>query len=132
MYMHFESVPYSRPRVIEGISITAYGRIGFPPYFLKTHSISGRMRAHLYWDAGNRAIAIGCTDVDDPEAWPITFRSNYGAFINARRFFRANRLDPGNLKGRYSYQQVSGESAGVPQAAELFVISLADSAEHGK
>jgi hypothetical protein len=125
MKYRFRPAPYTERRAIEGISVTQAGRIGLPKFFLTTQGIQRGTKAYLYWDAGNRAIAIEFTQQGDATAFPIVFTQSYGAFITARRFFQAHGLDAGPHTGRYSYVRETGAAIGLPEAqANLFVIGL--------
>jgi hypothetical protein len=125
MSYRFRLSPYNQPRVIEGISVTKTGRIGLPKFFLSRHGVERGTKAYLYWDAETRAIAIEFARQNDATAFPIVFTQSYGAFINARRFFRTHNLDAGAQKGRYAYARETGEAIGLPEpASEVFVISL--------
>ncbi len=133
--MPFVRSLYSSTRIIEGISITRVGRIGLPKYFITQHSIHRGTRAYLYWDKRNSAIAIDFTNDDDPTAWPIIFTQAYGAFINANRFFRFNKLAPDQHIGRYTYTKMSGEQANMPYVpSDVFVVDLSSPkiVEHSK
>ena len=125
MKYSFQKSPYTQTRVIDGISITKAGRIGLSKFFITTQDIQRAMRANLYWDSENQAIAIGFTRTHDPASFPIVFTQKYGAFINANRFFRANGLDPSACKGRYSYSHQDGEAIGIPEAtSSIFIVPL--------
>jgi hypothetical protein len=121
----FHLSPYTPARAIDGISVTKAGRIGLPKFFLATHGIERGTKAYLYWDSETRAMAIEFTRRADATAFPIVFTRHYGAFINARRFFRIHSLDAGAHTGRYSYVRETGEAIGLPEAAsEVFVVRL--------
>lgn len=111
--------------MIEGISITKAGRIGLTRYFITTHGIERSMRANMYWDAANAVIALEFTREADDAAYPIRFTRQYGAFINASRFFRSHDLDTTGYARRYPYSKLNGEVIGLTKAsASVFVIGL--------
>jgi hypothetical protein len=125
MTFKFEKSLYSQPRMIAGISVTKTGLIGLPKFFLASHVVQRGVQAYLYWDARNKAIAIEFTDSGDPAAYPVHFTQQYGAFIQAIRFFRYQHLDPSDYKGRYRYARISGEEAGLRDArSNVFVMDL--------
>lgn len=125
MKYHFALSPYTQLRVIEGISVTRGGRIGLSKFFLARHGIARDARAHLYWDADRRIVAIAFTDDADARAYPVLFSRHHGGFINARRFFSANQLNPVEHKGRYSYEVVRGETIGIGEAkSDVFLMHL--------
>ncbi len=125
MKYSFQRSPYSKLRVIDSISITKAGRIGLSKFFIATQDVQRGTRANLYWDSENQAIAIDFTRMDDPTAFPIIFTQQYGAFINANKFFRANGLDPSTYKGRYFYSRQDGKAIGIPEAtSNTFIVPL--------
>lgn len=125
MKYSFQKSPYIQARVIDSISITKAGRIGLSKFFITMQGIQRAVKVNLYWDPENQAIAIDFTGHDDPAAFPIVFTQQYGAFINANRFFRANSLDPSTYKGRYSYSRQDGKAIGIPGAtSNVFVITI--------
>jgi hypothetical protein len=125
MKYSFQLSPYTQVRAIDGVSVTKVGRIGLPKFFLTTHGIKRGARAYLYWDSETRAMAIEFSRQADATAFPIVFTQHYGAFINARRFFRIHSLDADAHMGRYSYVRETGEAIGLPGAAsEVFVVRL--------
>jgi hypothetical protein len=125
MNYRFILTPYTSQRVIEGISITKAGRIGLTRCFITTHGIERSMRANMYWDATNLVIALEFTREADATAYPIRFTRQYGAFINASRFFRLHGLDPTQYARRYSYSKLNGEVIGLAEAnASVFVVEL--------
>jgi hypothetical protein len=93
MSNRFTLTPYTTSRVIEGLSVTSAGRIGLTKAFITTHGVERGTRAHMYWDATKKAIAFEFTREFDASAYPVLFTRQYGAFINARRFFRWHRLN---------------------------------------
>ncbi len=125
MTYDFVRTLHDQPRIIEGLSITKAGHIGLSKYFLTTHGIQRGMRAYMYWDSTNAAIALAFTRKDDATAYPVRFTQRYGAFIAASRFFRSNDLDPRAHTRRYPYAKVQGEAIGLADASSgAFVLEL--------
>lgn len=123
--MVFVHTLYTADRIIDDMSITRAGRFGLPKYFLQLHGIREGMRAYLYWDEGNEAVAVRFAATDDRIAYPIHFTGKYGAFINALRFFRANRLDPMQYRGRYSYMHMAAKQVGITDVqGDVLVVEL--------
>jgi hypothetical protein len=125
MNYSFTLTPHNQPRVIEGISVTRTGRIGLTKYFITIHGIERGMRAYMYWDSTNKTIAVEFTRKADATAYPVIFTRQYGAFINASRFFRSHRLELMKYAGRYPYSKLDGEIVSLPDAsASVFVVEL--------
>lgn len=125
MNYRFIRTPYTSRRIIEGISVTKAGRVGLTRYFITTHGVERGMAANMYWDATNTAIALEFTRKADAAAYPIRFTRQYGAFINASRFFRSHDLEPIEYAGRYPYSKLHGEVIGLAEAsARVFVVEL--------
>lgn len=83
------------------------------------------MRANMYWDATKKAIAFDFTRQADASAFPVLFTQQYGAFINARRFFRWHHLNLSEHSGRYPYSELDGEAVGLGTASSnVFVVDL--------
>jgi hypothetical protein len=127
MIYKFSKTNYNQPilREVEGLSINQTGRIGLTKFFLTEHSIPRGSKAYLYWDGVNKAIAIVFTEKKDNTAYPINFTQQFGAFINAAKFFRLNKLEIKKMAARYSYDVLSSESAGLTsEKGQVFVIDL--------
>jgi hypothetical protein len=125
MKYSFRKSLYSPGRAIDGVSITKAGRIGLSKFFITTQGVRRGTKAYLYWDSDSQAIAIDFTQTNDPAAFPITFTQQYGAFVSAGRFFRANSLDPRVHKGRYAYSCLDGETLGIADAtSNVFIVRL--------
>jgi len=127
MNYKFSKTPYDQPilRVVEGLSINRTGRIGLTKFFLTTHHIPRGARAYLYWDDDKNAIAVVFTEKQDKTAYPINFTQQFGAFINASKFFRLNKLEVKELAARYPYHVLSPESVGISnKKGAVFVIDL--------
>jgi hypothetical protein len=83
------------------------------------------MRAYMYWDPTNKALAFEFTRKTDTTAYPVSFTRQYGAFINARIFFRSHRLELMKYASRYPYSKLSGEVIGLADASSsVFVVEL--------
>jgi hypothetical protein len=124
MQYNFKPTPYTQDRFIDGISITAMGRIGLPKYFLTKHHIQRKSRANLYWDAERRTLAIAFTHQTDAAAYPLSFTKRYGGFVNAARFFRNQQINPKEHVGRYPYTVSNGPEVGIATSARVFIVSL--------
>jgi len=127
MSYNFSKTNYNQPilREVEGLSINKTGRIGLTKFFLTKYSIPLGSKAYLYWDSANKAVAIVFTEKKDNTAYPINFTQQFGAFINASKFFRLNKLEVQNMAARYSYDVLSSESAGLAsEKGQVFVIDL--------
>jgi hypothetical protein len=124
MQYNFQSAPYTQDRFIDGISITAIGRIGLPKYFVTKHRIQRESRANLYWDAERQTLAIDFTHKADPAAYPLSFTKRYGGFINAARFFRNQQISPKEYVGRYPYAVSAGPDVGIATNSHIFIVDL--------
>lgn len=124
MQYNFQPAPYTQDRFIDGLSITAAGRIGLPKYFLTKHRIPRESRANLYWDAETQTLAIEFTHKADAATYPLSFTQRYGGFINAARFFRNQHLKPKEYMGRYSYTVSTGSDVGIATNAQVFIVDL--------
>ncbi|HSW99970.1 MAG TPA: hypothetical protein VLH38_02970 [Patescibacteria group bacterium] len=125
MRFNFQKTSYNQPRVIEGISVTKTGRIGLTKFFITSHGIEKGMRAYMYWDPTNKAIAIDFTKNNDAEAYPVGFTQQYGAFINASKFFKLYHLNLNVYARRYPYVKLNGGTIGLPKAsAGVFFVDL--------
>lgn len=124
MQYNFKPAPYTQDRFIDGLSITAAGRIGLPKYFLTKHGLQRESKAHLYWDAGTRTLAIEFTHRGDTVAYPLHFTQRYGGFINAARFFRNQQINPRDYVGRYPYTVSDGPDVGIATNAHVFMVDL--------
>lgn len=83
------------------------------------------MRAYMYWDSTNKTIAVEFIRKTDATAYPVIFTQQYGAFINASRFFRSHHLELLKYAGRYPYSKLNGEVVGLADAsASVFVAEL--------
>jgi hypothetical protein len=123
--MNFQLSPYTTARTIEGVSVTAAGRIGLPKLFLTTYHITPHMKVNLYWDADVRTMAMAFTQRADATAFPIVFTQSCAAFISARRFFQVHNLDTNAQAGRYSYSRHDGAAVGIPEAGpRVFLVQL--------
>lgn len=121
----FTLTPYTTSRSIEGLSVTRAGRIGLTKAFITEHNVKRGMRAPMYWDATKTAVAFYFTRQADASAFPVLFTQQYGAFINARRFFRWHRLNLSEHSGRYPYSELDGEAVGIGSAgSSVFVVDL--------
>lgn len=124
MQYNFKSTPYSQDRFIDGLSITAAGRIGLPKYFLTKHRIPRESRANLYWDVETHTLAIEFTHQADDAAYPLSFTQRYGGFINAARFFRNEQIKPRDYVGRYPYTVSHGPEVGIATNSDVFMVHL--------
>jgi hypothetical protein len=120
MIYSFKRTAYTRRRVFEGVSVTKTGRIGLSRWFITTHGIKNGARAYMYWDKEKKAIAVGFTNENDPSAYPVIFTRQYGAFINASRFFRANQVNPAEYARRYPYQRLPAKVVGLQRDSDVF------------
>jgi hypothetical protein len=124
MQYNFKPTQYTRDRFIDGISITAIGRIGLPKYFVTKHRIQREHRANLYWDAKTQTLAIEFTRKADAAAYPLSLTKRYGGFINAARFFRSQQIKPKDRVGRYPYTMSAGSDVGIATNAQVFIVDL--------
>lgn len=125
MTFQFERTPHNQPRIIEGISVTKTGRIGPSKFFISTHNVQKGMRAYLYWDADRKVVAVEFTRNNDTEAYPIGFTRQYGAYINASKFFKIHHLDLDHYARRYSCSQTSGKEVGLSDVkTSIFIVDL--------
>lgn len=124
MKYNFKPTPYTQDRFIDGISITAAGRIGLSKYFVTKHHIQRKVRANLYWDAESQVLAIEFTVEAAPAAHPVSFTQRYGGFINAARFFKNQQIKPQDYVGRYPYSVSHGPDVGIATNAHVFIMNL--------
>lgn len=124
MQYNFKPTPYTQDRIVDGLSITAAGRIGLSKYFLMKHHIQRESRANLYWDAETHTLAIEFTHKTDAAAYPLSFTQRYGGFINAARFFRSQQIKPKEHVGRYPYTMSGGTNVGIATNAHVFIVDL--------
>jgi hypothetical protein len=124
MRYDFKPIPYTQDRFVDGISITAIGRIGLPKYFVTKHRIQRENRANLYWDVKTQTLAIEFTRKADAAAYPLSFTKRYGGFINAARFFKNQQINPKKYVGRYPYTVADGSDVGIATSAHIFITEL--------
>jgi predicted type IV restriction endonuclease len=124
MQYNFKVTPNTQDRFIDGVSITAAGRIGLPKHFLTKHRIQRERRASLYWDAERQSLAIEFTHEANAAAYPLSFTQRYGGFINAARFFRNQKIKPKDYVGRYPYSVSAGSDVGIATNAKVFIVDL--------
>lgn len=74
----------------------------------------------MYWDKEKKAIAVGFTNENDLSAYPVVFTRQYGAFISASRFFRANQINPAEYARRYPYQRLPAKVVGLQGDSDVF------------
>jgi len=100
------------------ITITNSGSLGFPKKFRDDH-IGGANFALLFYDASQRAIGI-CfqTDESDKVKLKISHSDKYGSSVNARTFFKTNKIDCVAQSGKYQWENDDYEGK------KLFVIRL--------
>lgn len=106
------------------LSINRAWRIALPVGVVAGRGVGQYRRAHLYWDAANRTIAMIFT-VDGAEmtAYPLRFVAG-GAAVESRRFFVSNRLHANDLAGRYPFRVLPAQELGVESDGDAFLIQL--------
>jgi hypothetical protein len=124
MQYNFKPTPYTPDRFIDGLSVTAAGRIGLSKYFLSKHHIERECRANLYWDAEAHTLAIEFTHQADTAAHPVRFTQRYGGFINATRFFKNQQVNPKDYVGRHPYTVSAGSDIGIATDSYVFIVQL--------
>jgi hypothetical protein len=126
MDFNFKLTPNNQAitRVMDALSITRTRQIGLSAYIISKYNLRQYKRASLYWDEGNRVIAIIFSTEAIEEAYPLEFSERYGGGVKCGKFFSSNGLDVGELAGRYDYKVLPAIELGIPKAGDAFILRL--------
>ena len=113
----------------ERITITKSGAIGFPSQFYSDNSIKSFRFVVLYFDPDQHMIALQFSN-DENEKDKISIihsKSGDGGYIQARNFFKTNKINPIVYAARYEYEKENNSIIG-----EVLIIKLKENAEQDK
>ena len=117
-------------RIIDKISITSGGSIGFSSSFSSEHNLDRYSYTILYWNASRKEVGIQFTTAESDEAIKlISNKYGQGRTLNARAFFTIHHIDTSKYKKRYTYRIVPFNQLDPSnQSTEnMYIISLTDS-----
>ncbi len=111
-------------RFEDRITVTRSRQIGFPTQFYADNSIRDFKYAVLYFDETKNAIGVKFAAEPEEGGISINRHKEYGGYISATSFFKANRINTKKFAGRYDYSKVPLTSLGLDGSGNLFVIEL--------
>ena len=109
-------------RMVDRITITKGGTIGFPTLFYKRNGVNGFKYVILYYSPTEKAIGLELSN-DENEKGKLRISHSaqgYGASVNARLFFRINEIDYISYSHKYKWTKESFSGK------DLFVIKLSE------
>src|SRR5665213_1235130 len=125
----FKKFVKSSNRIIDKISITSGGAIGFSTSFADEHELSNFSGIILYWNSETKEIGIQFTATTGEEIIKLMTNAHAGGrTANAKSFFALNRIDINRYKGRKSYRMVTFNQldANNPSNDKMYIIRLED------
>lgn len=115
-------------RMVDRITITKGGTIGFPTLFYNKNSVKSFKYVILYYSPAEKAIGIELSN-DDTEKGKLNIshsNQGYGASVNSRSFFRRNEIDYVAYSDKYKWTKEPFNGK------ELFVIRLTEKNQEQK
>jgi hypothetical protein len=106
------------PRGDTKIGINKSGLIRLSAMFCRITMVTKFKYCLLYYDGGNRAVALKFTNSKEDGAVTVT-KDLKSATLSAKSFFSTNKLDLLSIAGRYDWQKVN-----VPDIGGVFIIEL--------
>lgn len=106
------------PRGDTKIAINKSGLIRLSSGFCRTTNAARFKYAVLFYDSGNKAIAIKFTNIRETGILSVT-KDKAAATLSAKLFMKANNLNLRSYFGRYDWEKLT-----IPSIGEVFVIEL--------
>jgi hypothetical protein len=123
----FKKYIKSANRIIDKISVTSGGAIGFSTSFSSEHELTKYTGIILYWNPADREIGIQFTATESEESLKLTpNKYGEGRTVNAKAFFATNHIDPRRYSQRFEYRVVPFSQLDPLDASgdRLYVIKL--------
>lgn len=94
-------------RIVDKISVTAGGVVGFSTSFSQEHKLDTFKSAVLYWNSDSQEIGIEFS-ANEMEGIPKLRANNNGSgyTVNAKAFFAVNHIDTVKHRGSYPYKVI--------------------------
>ncbi len=105
----FKKFVKTASRIVDKISVTTGGLVGFSTSFSNEHKLNAFKAAILYWNPVTQEIGIEFTATESDGALKLRANNNgKGHTINAKAFFAVNHIDTKERehRGRFSYRVV--------------------------
>src|ERR1039458_7791612 len=102
----FKKFVKSANRIIDKISVTSGGAVGFSSSFANEHNLASYAGVILYWNDDTKEIGIQFAETEGDESLKL-IKNKYGdgRTVNARAFFAMNHIDTKDKnRGRFSYK----------------------------
>lgn len=129
----FKKFVKSAKRIIDKISITTGGALGFSTSFSNDHKLQDYSGVVLYWNEETQDVGIRF--VADEEDGVLKLKANNngnGYTVNAKSFFVTNRIDTVKKHGRFEYTIKPLSDYAIESTSSLYIISLSENNEdHG-
>lgn len=125
----FKKFVKSASRIIDKISITSGGAVGFSTSFSHDHNLKDYVGIVLYWNDVSSEVGIRFLKDGEDEEGALKLKANnngLGHTVNAKSFFVTSHIDTEKCNGRFEYQTKPLRDFGVESDSNLYIISLKD------
>lgn len=123
----FKKFVKSATRIIDKISITTGGALGFSTSFSNDHKLQGYSGVVLYWNDQSQDIGVRFVATEEGGSLKLKANNNGNGYtVNAKSFFVTNRIDTAKKHGRYEYITKPLSDYNLSSKDSLYIISLKD------
>ncbi len=123
----FKKFVKSATRIIDKISITTGGALGFSTSFSNDHKLQDYSGVVLYWNDQSQDIGVRFVATDEDGSLKLKANNNGNGYtVNAKSFFVTNRIDTAKKHGRYEYETKPLSDYNLSSEDSLYIISLKD------
>lgn len=121
----FKRYTKTTTRIIDKISVTTTGTLGFSTSFSQEHNLAEYTGATLYWNSYTREVGIQLTNKSGDDVLKLLANKNgYGYTVGAKSFFLTNKIDISTDNGRYDYRTIELRELGIKEEGNMFIIKL--------
>jgi len=121
----FKKYQKTSTRIIDKISITTGGALGFSTSFSKDHNLERYTAIELYWNFYTKEIGVYfLKDTNQDSIKLMKNKYGYGYTANAKAFFATNKINTSEVHGRYNYRKIAMTDLGSDKNGSMYIFKL--------